>query len=206
MRSRSAMFLVLCVVLAPALAQQVPQRMYKCTDARGKVYYTQVPPRECLGRETQELNQSGTVIRKTERAPTAAELQAREAARKKKLEDDEKAREERRKNTALLNTYSSEKDIEEARTRALEEAKAAIDATQRTIAGAEKRQKELEGEKEFYVKKPMPGKLKQEIANNEIEIKNQNELLEAKKKEISVINAKYDEDKRRYLELTGAKK
>jgi Domain of unknown function (DUF4124) len=207
MRSQSAMFLVLCAVLAPALAQQqVPQRMYKCTDARGKVYYTQVPPRECLGRETQELNQSGTVIRKTERAPTAAEAQAREAARKKKLEDDEKLREERRKNTALLNTYSSEKDIEEARTRALEEAKAAIDATQRTIEGAEKRRKELEGEKEFYLKKPMPGKLKQEIANNEIEIKNQNELLEAKKKEISVINAKYDEDKRRYLELTSGKK
>jgi hypothetical protein len=37
-----------------------------------------------------------------------------------------------------------------------------------------------------------------------MDIKNQTELLDAKKKEISVINSKYDSDKRRYLELTSA--
>jgi len=205
MRSQTAMFLLLSAVLVPALAQQ-PQRMYKCVDAKGKVYYTQVPPRECLGRETQELDKSGMVVKRNERAATPAEIQAREAERKKKLEQDEKSKEDRRKALALLNTYSSEKDIEDARARALKEAQDAIEATERTIAGAEKRQKELEGEKEFYVKKPMPLKLRQEIANTETEIKNQNALLEAKKKEITVINAKYDEDKRRYVELTAAKK
>ena len=50
MRSQTAVLLLSFTVLAPALAQ-APQRMYKCVDARGKVYYTQVPPRECLGRE-----------------------------------------------------------------------------------------------------------------------------------------------------------
>ena len=205
MRSQAAVFLLSFAVLAPALAQ-APQRMYKCTDAKGKVYYTQVPPRECLGRDTQELNKSGTVIRKSERAPTPAEIQAREAERKKKSEQDERAKEERRKNTALLNTYSSEKDIEEQRGRALKEAQEAIEATQKSIVGAQQRQKELEAEKEFYVKKPMPVKLKQEISNVDIEIKNQTALLEAKKREIVTINAKYDEDKRRYAELTAAKK
>jgi len=208
MRSPAAVFVLSCAVIAPALAQQpsAPQRMYKCVDARGKVYYTQVPPRECLGRDTQELNKSGTVIRKTERAPTSAEIQAREAERKKKAEENEKSREERRKNTALLNTYSSEKDIEDARVRALKEAQTAIEDTEKHIAGAQMRQKQLESEKEFYVKKPMPAKLKQEISNNEIEIKSQTALLEVKKKEISVINTKYDEDKRRYVELTATKK
>jgi len=205
MRSQAAVLLFSFAVLAPALAQ-APQRMYKCVDARGKVYYTQVPPRECLGRDTQELNQSGTVMRKTERPPTPAELQAREAERMKKAEADERAKEERRKNTALLNTYSSEKDIEDQRGRALKEAQDAIEATEKSIVGAQKRQKELEAEKEFYVKKPMPAKLRQEIGNVDIEIKNSTALLEAKKKEISTINAKYDEDKRRYAELTAAKK
>ena len=205
MRSQAAVLLFSFAVLAPALAQ-APQRMYKCVDARGKVYYTQVPPRECLGRDTQELNQSGTVMRKTERPPTPAELQAREAERMKKAEADERAKEERRKNTALLNTYSSEKDIEDQRERALKEAQEAIEATEKSIVGAQKRQMELEAEKEFYVKKPMPAKLRQEIGNVDIEIKNSTALLEAKKKEISTINAKYDEDKRRYAELTAAKK
>jgi len=205
MRSRTMMFLCSTLLaLAPAAAQE---RMYKCVDARGKVYYTQVPPPECLGRDTQELNKSGTLIRKNPAVIplTPAQEQAREAERKKKIEDEERSKEERRKNLALLNTYSSEKDIEEARTRALAEAQSAIADTERSIAGAQKRHKELEAEKEFYVKKPMPFKLKQEITNNEIEIKNQIVLLDAKKKEISTINAKYNEDRRRYIELTSGK-
>jgi hypothetical protein len=192
------------LALAPAAAQQ---RMYKCVDAKGKVYYTQVPPPECLGRDTQELNKSGTLVRKNPAAipMSPAQEQALEAERKKKIENEERSKEERRKNLALLNTYSSEKDIEDARTRALKEAQTAIEDTEKAIAGAQKRHTELEVEKEFYVKKPMPFKLKQEIANNEIEIRNQTSLLDAKKKEISTINAKYDEDKRRYIELTSGK-
>ncbi len=203
MRSRTMLFLCSTVLaLAPAAAQE---RMYKCVDARGKVYYTQVPPPECLGRDTQELNKSGTLMRKNPAALSPAQVQAREAERKKKIEDEERSKEERRKNLALLNTYSSEKDIEDARTRALKETQGAIEDTERVIAGAKKRRQELETEKEFYVKKPMPFKLKQEITNNDIEIKNQTSLLDAKRKEISTINAKYDEDKRRYVELTSGK-
>ncbi len=207
MRNQATVLLLLCAVVAPALAQEVPQRMYKCVDARGKTYYTQVPPPECLGRDTQELNKSGTLIRKNPAVIplSPAQEQAREAERKKKIEDEERSKEDRRKNLALLNTYSSEKDIEDARTRALTEAQGAIEDTERRIEGAQKRHQELEAEKEFYVKKPMPFKLKQEIANNDIEIQNQIVLLDAKKKEISTINAKYDEDKRRYVELTSGK-
>ncbi len=156
MRSRTMMFLCSTLLaLAPAAAQE---RMYKCVDARGKVYYTQVPPPECLGRDTQELNKSGTLIRKNPAAIplTPAQEQAREAERRKKIENEEKSKEERRKNLALLNTYSSERDIEDARTRALAEAQGAIVDTERRIAGAQKRHKELEAEKEFYVKKQEP--------------------------------------------------
>ncbi len=204
-RSQATTFLCLTLLAAaPATAQE---RMYKCVDARGKVYYTQVPPPECLGRDTQELNKSGTLIRKNPAVIplSPAQEQAREAERKKKVEDEERSREDRRKNLALLNTYSSEKDIEDARKRALTEAQVAIEDAERIIAGSVKRRQELEAEKEFYVKKPMPFKLKQEITNTEIEIRNQTELLDAKKKQISTINAKYDEEKRRYVELTSAK-
>jgi hypothetical protein len=197
---------LLVFAAAPALAQQGPQRLYKCKDANGKTYYTQIPPRECLGRDSQELNQSGMVIKKSERAATQAEIQARDAEKKKKEDEAEKAKETRRKDLALLNTYSSEKDIEEQRARALKEAQEQIEATQKNIVGAQNRQQELEKEKEFYTKKPMPAKLKQEFANLDTEIKNQNALLEAKKAEIGKINAKYDDDKKRYVELIAAQK
>jgi hypothetical protein len=191
---------------APALAQQAaPQRMYKCIDARGKTYYTQIPPRECLGRDSQELNQSGMVVKRSEKGPTASEIQARDADKKKKEEEAEKTKEQRRKELALLNTYSSERDIEDQRSRALAEAQDQIASTEKSIEGAKKRQQDLEKEKEFYTKKPMPTKLKQDIANLDTEIKNQNALLEAKKAEIAKINAKYDDDKKRYIAATTKK-
>jgi hypothetical protein len=202
----SRVILVLCLS-ALAVAPAAAQRMYKCKDAQGKTYYTEMPPPECLGRDTVEMNKSGTVIRRNEPAAalTPEQQAAREAAAKKKAEADEKAMEERRKNMALLNTYASEKDIDEARARALDEAQAAIVETQKRIDGALQRQKELAAEKEFYAKKPMPAKLKQDIANNDIEIKTQTELLDATKKQISTINTKYDEDKQRYIQLTRGK-
>ena len=205
MHNRLAIVLLMCAT-APALAQQqAPQRMYKCVDAKGKTYYTQIPPRECLGRDSQELNKSGVVVKRTEKGPTAAEIQARDADKKKKEEEAEKARETRRKELALLNTYSSEKDIEDQRARALKEAQEQIALTEKSIDGAKKRQQDLEKEKEFYTKKPMPAKLKQDIANLDTEIKSQSTLLEAKKAEIVKINAKYDDDKKRYVALTAKK-
>jgi len=194
--SCAALALLFC---ANASAQQ---RMYKCVDAKGKVYYTQVPPRECLGREAEELSGQGRVTKRIEGALTPAQQAAREEERKKQQEQEIAAREEKRKNQALLNTYSSEKDLEDARARALNDNELAIHDTEKRIVEAEKRKKALEAEKEFYLKKPMPPKLAQDIKNNEVEIKNQRELLEAKKKQVANINARYNEDKSRYLELT----
>ncbi len=194
-------FLLTALLAAPAASQQ---RMYKCMDAKGKVYYTQIPPQECLGRATDELNKSGRVINRNEVPPTAEQRAAREAARTKKLEDDAKAKEEHRKNMSLLNTYSSERDIEDARARALAGTETAIKASEKRIADLQKRQKELEAEKDFYAKKTLPSKLTLDIKNTEFEIKTQTDSIEAKKKDMSAINAKYDEDKRKYLELTRA--
>ncbi len=187
---------------APASAQQ---RLIKCKDSAGKTYYTQTPPPECLGKAMDELSTQGTVVRKREAVLTPEQIAAREADEKRKKEEEALAREEKRKNQALLTTYSNEKDIEDSRQRALKQAEQATKEIEKRIAEADKRAKTLAAEKEFYVKKPMPKKLQDDIKNNEIDIKVQQDALAAKKKELGEINAKYDEDKRRYLELTGAK-
>jgi hypothetical protein len=184
----------------PGLAQTA--RIYKCTDAKGKTYVTQTPPPECLGRPTEVLNSRGTVVSRDEGMLTPQQLAQREEEKKKKAEAEAAAKEERRRSAALLNTYSSERDIEEARARALKENEETIKQIDKKIADVLKRQKTLEDEKEFYVKKGLPPKLQQDVRNNELELKNQQELLDAKKKQVATINAKYDEDKKRYLDLT----
>lgn len=193
---------IVALAAEPASAQQA---VYKCKDGKGKTYYTQTPPAECLGKEMDELSKQGTVVKKREAALTPEQIAAREAEEKRKKEDEERAKEEKRKNQALLNTYSSEKDIEDGRQRALKQAAEATKEIEKRIEEAQKRAQKLAAEKEFYVKKPMPKKLQDDIKNNEIDLKGQQDALAAKKKELGDINAKYDEDKRRYLELTGAK-
>jgi len=194
--------LLLALASAPASAQQ---RMFKCKDAQGKTYYTQTPPAECQGKELDEMSRQGTVVKKRDAALTPEQIAAREAEDKRKKDEELVAKEEKRKNQALLNTYSSEKDIEDSRTRALKQAEEAAKDLEKRIAETQKRAKDLASEKEFYAKKPMPKKLQDDIKNNEMDLKVQQDAQAAKKKELNDINAKYDEDKRRYLELTGAK-
>jgi hypothetical protein len=194
--------ILLALAAVPASAQQ---RMYKCKDDKGKTYYTQTPPAECQGKEMDELSRQGRVVKKREAALTPEQLAAREAEEKRKKDEELAAKEEKRKNQALLNTYSSEQDIEDSRQRALKHAEAGTTEVEKRIEEAQKRAQKLAAEKEFYTKKPMPKKLQDDIKNNEIDIKGQQDTLAAKKKELGEINAKYDEDKRRYLELTGAK-
>jgi hypothetical protein len=194
--------ILLALAAASATAQQ---RLFKCKDDKGKTYYTQTPPAECLGKEMDELSRQGTVVKKREGALTPDQIAARDAEEKRKKDEELAAKEEKRKNQALLNTYSSEKDIEEGRQRALRQAEAANKETEKRMAEAQKRAQVLAAEKEFYLKKPMPKKLQDDIKNNEIDIKGYQDALSAKQKELGEINAKYDEDKRRYSELTGGK-
>jgi hypothetical protein len=190
---------LLAVAAAPASA------LFKCKDSKGKTYYTDRPPAECLGKEMDELNKQGTVVKKREAALTPEQLAAREAEEKRKAEEELAAKEAKRKDQALLNTYASEKDIEDGRQRALKQSEQAAKEIEKRIAEAKKRAQALAAEKEFYAKKPMPKKLQDDIKNNEIDLKVQEDALAGRNKELDDINAKYDEDKRRYLQLTGAK-
>jgi hypothetical protein len=198
---KSASLLAAAAVLTLAAGAAQAQRMYKCTDPQGKVYYTQIPPKECQGLTTQEMSKQGRVVKENV-VLTPEQRAAQEAEKKKKAEQERLAGEERRRAAALLNTYSSEKDIEEARSRALKQLDETIRAAENRVAEAEKRRAGFEKEKEFYAKKAPPPKLQQDIQQLELEIQNQRELADSKKKEIGNINAKYDEDRKRYLELT----
>ncbi len=210
MSNRTLFALVACVAaLAAAPLGAHAQKMYKCVDAKGKVYYTQLPPAECTGRPSDVLDKSGVVVKHNE-APLTAEQRAKieadkEAEKKRKAEEAERLKEQQRQSTALLNTYSSVKDIDEARARALKDNADAIKEQEKRYAAALARQQELDKEKAFYVNRVLPRKLQLDLEAAAVDIKNQEQALEARRREAHTINAKYDDDKRRYIELTAAK-
>ncbi|CAM9493258.1 unnamed protein product, partial [Phaeothamnion confervicola] len=197
--------LVLGAMLLPLSAGA--QAIVKCVGKDGKTYIGSTLPPQCAGLATEQMNKQGQVVRRTDAMLTPEQRAAKEAEEKARKERDaevaRKEQEEARKNKALLSTYGSEKDIEVARSRALADNEKAVKQTQDRIAQIQKTAEGFKKEMEFYTGKTKPpAKLTQDIQNNAIDLKAQQDLMAAKQKEVSVINAKYDEDKRRYLELT----
>jgi len=187
------------LIALPMLAQA---QSYRCTGADGKRYYGQTIPRPCIGQVVEQLNEQGLVLRRIEPRSTADDRATKAAAEKKEREEELARREERRRNRALLATYTSLDDIEDARIRALKGNAQAIKDVNERIAQIKARQDALAQEIATYADKPPPGELQRDMRNAEFDLAAQQGLREAKLKEAEVINAKYDADRQRYLDLT----
>ena len=196
-----------CAILAGALIAipfAADAQSFRCVGKDGKKYYGQTIPDQCVGQSVEQLDKQGMVVRRIENR-TAEDKAAKKAEEKKKSEEAAAKKEDDRRNRALLATYSSDKDIEEARARALTENQLAMKDTARRIEEIKKRQAALAGEMEFYKKNPAPAKLQNDVKAAQIDLEAQQNLLEVKKKEVDSINARYDEDKKRFAALTGKK-
>ncbi len=194
-------------LIAASLAvhsQSTPgQLTYRCVGKDGKKYYGSTVPMPCLGQPIEQLNTSGMVVKRIDPEGDEKERAVKEAEAKKKREDDAARRETVRRNSALLATYTSEQDIDEARSRALADNQKAVKDVELRIDAIKKRQATYDKELEFYKgnNKP-PARLQDDIRDAEVDLQAQENLLVAKKKDADNINAKYNDDKKRYRELT----
>ena len=176
--------------------------LFCCTDNNGKQVCGDLLPQACYGKAYREIGESGRTIRTVE-APLTAEQRAQRAAEEEKRKAEEIARkEQQRKDQALLETYGSAKDIEIMRQRAQEDVYKSIKSAEASIVEIKKKRKAFENEAEFYKKKAMPAEVQKGLRATEFEIKAQQSVIEAKKKELEIIRVKYDEDLKRYNELS----
>lgn len=205
-RTAIAAALAAACALAPlvAYAQPKPESLsYRCVGKDGKKYYGQTLPPQCAGVPVELLNAQGVVVKRIDAKADAERKAQKDAEEAKRRQEEAALKEETRRTRALLATYTSEADIEAARQRALADNQKAVQEIETRIAAIKKRQAGYAKDMEFYKgKNKPPARLEQDARNVEIDLKAQEGLLEAKQKEVGTINAKYDEDKRRYLELT----
>ena len=198
---RSIKSALLTGVLLLAATPMAAQTLYRYVDAQGKVHYTDKLTPDTAGRSLDQMNKQGTIIRRTEAAPTAEELVAREADRRRRAEDERLAKIEDRKNQALLITYPLERDIDEARRYSLKYHEDVVRETNERINAHTKRKAELLAQPNAAHKQ----EVQREVHDSEVEIRALSELLLAKRRDIAVINARFDEDKRRYQEILRAR-
>ncbi len=194
------------------LQQQV--RSYRCVTKGGRKYYGSTIPPQCTGELVEALSGQGMVLFRIEPPPTAEERAAKEAdAQKSAAADQAKrdaeaaARVQARRDQALLHTYASEKDIEMVRLRALADNRAAAAQVEVRIAQLKQRQDKLARE----AAKLKPGEtpthqFEQDVRAVAYDLSLQEQLIESRRKEANAINARYDEETRKYRELTGGAK
>jgi len=102
----------------------------------------------------------------------------------------------------LLNTYGNEQDITLMRERAVADIYKSIKTAENKIVEIRTLRKKFENEAEFYKKKTIPSDIQKGLRNADYEIKAQESIIESKKQELEIIRKKYDEDLRRYIDLS----
>jgi hypothetical protein len=203
----AALALWLVAALLPALlpgfggSARAAGTLFCCNDPSGKQVCSDILPPECYGRAYRELGESGRTLRTVEAPPTPEQRAQRAAEEEKRKAEEAIAREKQRKDQALLNTYGSEKDIELMRLRAIDEAQKSIKTAETTIAEIRARRKSFENEAEFYKKKTLPPEVQKGLRDADYEITVQQNIIESKNKDLEAIKIKYDEDRRRYLDI-----
>ena len=201
----------LIALAAAPLVAQAQGMTYRCTGADGKKYYGSAIPMQCAGRPVEVLNSGGMVVKRIDpekdERDRAAKAAAAAAARGEAAPGQSIAeRDEERRNRALLATYTSVKDIEDARVRALRENAQQAGRFEARIKELQTRRGRYEKERDAYKKDGKSSTtVEDNIKNVDLEIRAQEELLESKRGEVGGINLKYDEDKKRYNQAVAAK-
>jgi hypothetical protein len=108
------LFLYFCLLL-PSL--QAGADMYKWVDDKGVTHYGDRIPPEYVNQGNTQLNKRGVQVRKTEPALTSEQRRAQQEEAERLKEGIKLAEEQQRQDIALINTYSTEQEIDLARDR-----------------------------------------------------------------------------------------
>jgi hypothetical protein len=166
-----------------------------------------VPP-EYEGSSTRELSKSGVTRKTNESAEEEAKRVAKEKeAEKDKSEQAKKLAEQKRQDMALVNTYSSEKEIDLRRDRDLATIDAQVTQLRVMHKNASVRQGEVKGRMDQTTKsgKPATDHQKEDLARADADVRKFEHNIVEKEKEKDDIRKRYTAMKERYMELTANK-
>ncbi|HEX6828102.1 MAG TPA: hypothetical protein VF104_03885, partial [Burkholderiales bacterium] len=135
--------------------------------------------------------------------PTEEERKARADDAARQADDEKKQKEQARKDKALLDTYTTENEIDLARERNLQAVEATIQSVDVRLKAARDRNSQFARQADGLAKqgKPLPDGLKDDVAESQKEVERLQQESEIKTRERDAIRARYDADKKRYREL-----
>lgn len=179
---------------------------YKWVDDKGITHYGDTIPPEFKNKANSELSRRGITIKKTDQALTPEEIRAREEAASHAKQDEARAQEQRRRDQALLQSFTTERDIELKRDRDLQQIELGIANNQSVLKSTEKRLAENRARAEGLATagKPVPDGLKQDIESDEKGKQRLEGMIEQKRQELGAVREKYEDYQRRFAQLQSA--
>lgn len=182
-------------------------RVYCCKDARGQQVCGDVLPESCADRGYRELNRQGVTVKQVDAPMTDAQRNQRDAEAKQSAERERAMQEQRRRDTTLLNTYTSEREIVAARDRRvadIEELLARLREQQQTLLD---RKKKLDDDAARFAanKKPVPVPIKERQDTNAEDLRLIGENIAAKERDLAETRRRFEEDRARFREIAGTR-
>jgi hypothetical protein len=203
MPSKSRIAAVLTAALLGLASGPLWAPLYKWVDEKGVVHYGDKLPPEYAGKANTEISKTGVHLKDNEAQQTPEQLKAKAAEKKKEEEEHKKVLEAQRQDNALLTTYSSVQEIDIAREKALRQAEDTIRGIQQKITDTQSLQLQLQKDASTYKSKKLPLALQKQIDDADKDLVNNQGLVVSKRKELDSIRAKFDDEKSRYIKLTG---
>ena len=181
-----------CLFVTPCLASLLAALPARAAD----------PPTRAPGSPVTVMDNQGRVL-KTLQAPPSQEELAAKAAEEERQRDKAKAdAEQARKDRILLDSYTTEAEIDLARDRASQAFEQQMEIARSYTASLAKRQAELQKHKIVLGTKGLPPAEEQELGRLQAELEVQNASAVQKKRDLDRIIARYAADKRRWQEIS----
>jgi len=183
--------------LLAAVSLQAEAKLYKWVDENGTTHYGETIPPQYADRNAQTFDKGR--IRATE--PRNTDKNAPQRVRTLSPEEEQA----QRRDNALLNTYSSEKEIDLARDRNLQQVEARIGSYSTLLKSAQDNLVSLQQERERLLKqnRKIPKSLEEDLVDAQNRIAKFQTDLDNSNEELASVKAKYAADKARYRELKG---
>ncbi len=190
--------LMSAAALFAAFSLNAEAKLFKWVDNAGTTHYGETIPPEFANNDAVKLEKGR--IEKREDKNTASQ----KAAQKDPVAEKARIEAERHDN-ALINTYSSEKEIDLARDRNLQQVEARTGSYTTLLKSAQENQVALQKEAEVLTKqgRKIPKSLDEDLEEAKARITKLQGDLDNSLKENEAVKARYEADKVRYRELKG---
>lgn len=195
----------LLLALASGAVEAQKKKLYRWTDEKGEVHYTDALPPEAAQAARDELNSQGMAVESIGRAATPEERAKLQAEKARLAEEKRLADEQAKMDAVLLGSYPTEGDLTKAYKERFDLIERSVDSAEAGIGAQEKGLTELLAHAAGLERegKPVPAHVVESIGKTRAQVGSQRQFLVKRQAERKALQTEYESLLARYRELAA---